>query len=135
MVSFYTRGKTKHAGSGLRELEWKVMGAQNHRPANQTDRSITVILPVLNGAAHIAESLRSISGQSARDIKVLVLDGGSQDATCRIVSALAAEDDRISLVELPGRSLVERLNIGIAMARTRLIARMDADDVALAHPP
>ena len=92
---------------------------------------LTVIMPVLNGEPHVAEALQSLSMQTEKDFSVIVLDGGSRDSTCALVRSAAAADTRIRLVERPGEGLVSRLNLGIAMAQTTLIARMDADDVAL----
>jgi glycosyltransferase involved in cell wall biosynthesis len=93
---------------------------------------ISIIIPVLNGATFLGKALASVTAQSARDIEVLVLDGGSTDASPDLVRTAARDDPRIHLIEMPGTGLVERLNYGLALAQAPLIARMDSDDVA--HP-
>ena len=61
------------------------------------DMSISVIVPTLNEAACLAETLRSVRAEQPREI--LVVDGGSSDATCE----LAREADRILHGRADGR--------------------------------
>jgi glycosyltransferase involved in cell wall biosynthesis len=98
--------------------------------------AVSVIMPVLDSARYLAEALTSLRGQQGGSgptpIEILVLDGGSADASPDLVRTAARDDPRIHLIEMPGTGLVERLNRGLDMARAQLIARMDSDDVA--HP-
>ncbi|WP_426958167.1 glycosyltransferase family 2 protein [Muricoccus radiodurans] len=93
---------------------------------------VTVLMPVRDGAAHVAQAVRSILGQSWRDLELLVVDDGSRDATPRILSELAAADSRMRVLPGPARGIAPALNRGLSEARGSVLARMDADDVA--HP-
>jgi GT2 family glycosyltransferase len=98
-------------------------------PANAP--RISVVLPVHNGAAYIVDAVSSILAQTYRDFELIVVDDGSADGTRDLLIALAASDPRLLVLPEPRRGLVGSLNHGIAIARGSLIARMDADDVAL----
>lgn len=91
---------------------------------------IDVLLPVYNGAATIAESVRSLLAQTERRIRILVIDDGSRDDTARIVAGLAAGDARVVLLTKPNSGIVDALNLGIARSRAPFIARQDADDIS-----
>jgi hypothetical protein len=61
----------------------------------------------------------------------LIIDDGSTDRTRSILERLAGRDPRIRLVSRPNTGYVVALNEMVGMARAPLLARMDADDVAL----
>ena len=95
-----------------------------------TAPAISVVLPVRDGAAFVAEAIRSILGQTWRDLELLVVDDGSRDATASILAQFAAEDPRVRVLVQPPLGLVPALNRGLKEAAGRYVARMDADDVA-----
>ena len=97
----------------------------NHTPA------ISVVLPVYNAEAYVREAVQSILAQSFTDFELIIINDGSTDGSGAILRELAARDTRIVLVERPNGGLVSALNEGLEMARADLIARMDADDVAM----
>lgn len=76
--------------------------------------------------------MASIQRQTWRDFELIVIDDGSTDQTLKILQKLAALDSRIVLISRENRGLVATLNEGIDRARCNWIARMDADDIALA---
>lgn len=96
-----------------------------------TDPAISVVMPVYNGAAYLAEAVESILRQTFADFELLAVDGNSTDASPAILSDFVARDERVRVVSQRGRGLIAALNQGIAAARGEFIARMDADDVAL----
>lgn len=93
--------------------------------------AISVVMPVYDGAAFVAEAVRSILAQTHRELELIVVDDGSTDTTRDIVAALAAEDPRVRLVARGHEGHAAAANAGIALADADWIARMDADDVAL----
>ena len=62
----------------------------------------SVIMPVLNGEAHIREALASALVQLAAEDEIIVIDNGSTDATREIVQAY--QDTRIKLLHEPGKA-------------------------------
>lgn len=51
---------------------------------------VTIGVPVYNGAAQIAECLDCLTGQTARDIRILISDNASTDGTSEICARYAA---------------------------------------------
>ncbi len=88
---------------------------------------VSVLLPVRDGGTHLAEAVRSVLDQTYRRWELVVVDDRSTDTA---VAELPA-DSRIRVVANPGRGIVDALNAGARAARGELLARMDADDIAL----
>ena len=91
---------------------------------------VSILLPVYNAAQYILKAVDSILQQSLTDFELILIDDGSSDGTEQLVRQLAAKDQRIHLVQRPNKGLIATLNEGLALARSPLIARMDADDIA-----
>jgi hypothetical protein len=92
---------------------------------------ISVILPVYNAEKYVREAVESVLTQKFSNFELIVINDGSTDGSGAILRELAARDTRIVLVDRPNKGLVSTLNEGMELARAELIARMDADDVAL----
>lgn len=93
--------------------------------------AISVVLPVFNAEAFVRDAVKSILAQTFGDFELIIINDGSTDGSGSILKELAASDSRIVLVERANAGLVPTLNEGIELARADLIARMDADDVAM----
>ena len=91
---------------------------------------VSVVLATRDAASFLGASARSILAQTVRDIELVVVDDGSRDETPTLLATL--DDSRLVVVrnEEP-TGLASALNLGFERARSRYIARMDADDVAL----
>lgn len=90
----------------------------------------SVIVPVYNGEAYLDVALRSILTQTFPDFELIVHDDASTDRTSEIIRAHG--DPRIVLVRTENREGISAgLNRCISMARSDLVFRMDADDIAL----
>lgn len=93
---------------------------------------VSVLLPVRDAAPFLGECLASLANQSLADHEVIALDDGSVDGSRQILEVAARADPRLRVALNPGRGLVDALNAALGLARSSLVARMDADDVA--HP-
>ena len=91
--------------------------------------SISVVLPVWNGARYVAGAIASILAQDFRDFELIVVDDGSTDGTPDRIRKF--NDPRIRLLIRPHQGLVPALNFGIQQARAEWIVRQDADDVSV----
>lgn len=91
--------------------------------------AVSVIMPCRNAAATLGAALDSLAAQSRTDWEVLVIDDGSQDDSAALAARRAALDPRIRPLATPGRlGVAGARNLGIAAARGRWIAFLDADD-------
>lgn len=93
--------------------------------------ALTVVLPVRDGEAYLDAAIASLRAQTFTNFDLLVIDDGSRDRTAEIASRHAAEDGRVQCLTNPASGIVAALNFGVERARAPLIARMDADDIAL----
>jgi len=91
---------------------------------------VTVLMPARDAAATIEASLESIVNQTLRDWELIVVDDGSTDHTEDIVQALATTDPRVGIIAGPARGEPAARNLGLAAARGRWTAMLDADDLA-----
>src|ERR1051326_385232 len=90
--------------------------------------SITVIIPLYNGAEFIKEALDSVIGQTLQPAKILVIDDGSTDNGPDIVLSMAQDHD-LSLIRKKNGGQSSARNLGVAMSKTPLIALLDQDDI------
>lgn len=88
-------------------------------------------MPVYNAERYVGKAVESILSQSCTDFEFIIINDGSKDSTLDILTKYANQDARIQLVSRENRGLVKTLNEGVALAKAPLIARMDADDIAL----
>ncbi len=92
---------------------------------------ITVGIPFFDEELVIARAVRSILGQTVRELEVILVDDGSTDRSLEIARSFV--DPRVRVISDGVRKhLPARLNQIAALARAPFVARMDADD--LSHP-
>jgi glycosyltransferase involved in cell wall biosynthesis len=90
---------------------------------------VSVVLAVHNGEAYLDQALASVLQQTFADFELVAVDDGSSDGTAGILASV--RDPRLQVLTQPSAGLTVSLNRAIAGSRGALIARMDADDVAL----
>lgn len=91
--------------------------------------SVSVVVPVHDGAAHLPRCLAALLRQKAERLEVIVVDDASTDDSARIVDELAAHDPRVRLLRLAeSRGAGAARNAGLAAATGEYVAFVDADD-------
>ena len=86
-------------------------------------------MPAWRAAATLPASVASVQTQTCPDWELLIVEDGSGDATLAVAQALARTDARIRVISLPVNTGAARArNVGLAQARGRYIAFLDADD-------
>ena len=90
---------------------------------------VSVVMTTLQSERFVQESVQSIVDQSWRDFELIIVDGGSSDATVQKIASF--NDSRILLLNCEGLRRSAQLNVGIRRSHGELIAIMDSDDVAL----
>lgn len=89
---------------------------------------VSVVMPAYNAAATVAESVRSVLGQSYPDWELIVVNDGSTDATSAVLAPFLA-DPRVRLIEQPNAGVGAARNTGIRRSRGEFVAFLDADDL------
>lgn len=92
---------------------------------------ITVLLPTYNGSKYIDTAIKSVLNQTYTNFELLIIDDGSNDNTKEIVNKFS--DLRIRYKYKIHTGLWDTLNYGLKIARNNIVARMDADDIALPY--
>ena len=87
---------------------------------------ISVVMPVYNVEAYVAEAVQSVLSQTFSDFELIVVDDGGQDRSMEIVRSFT--DSRIRIVTQENRGLAGARNSGIAAACAPYIALIDSDD-------
>lgn len=92
---------------------------------------VAVVMPVRNGARFMIPAIDSVLSQSHGDFVFIIVDDGSTDGTWSILEEYAGRDSRIRLLRQDAKGVAAAMNRGIESTDAELIARMDADDIAL----
>lgn len=101
----------------------------NEQCCRQID--ISIIIPVFNCAAYIADCLKSCEIQSFRNFEIIIIDDGSTDSTKEIIhECCATMQNKCQIIELEDNYGVSQCrNIGLNYAKGTYIFFLDADDV------
>jgi len=90
---------------------------------------VSVILPSYNSEKVIGKAIQSILDQTFKDWELFIVDDASTDRSIAVVKKI--KDNRIKLIKLSiNNGYPVAMNVGIAKAKGKYIARMDADDVS-----
>ena len=85
---------------------------------------ISVVIPAYNAAAYLPETLASVRAQTFSNYELIVVDDGSDDATCEIASQFGAR-----CLQQAKRGAAAARNTGIRAACGEFVAFLDADDI------
>jgi len=92
------------------------------------DEKISVIVPVYNSIDCLEKCVRSICGQTYRNLEIFLIDDGSTDGTDKLCERLALEDSRIRTYHKKNGGASSARNIGIRLAGGRYLGFVDSDD-------
>ena len=87
---------------------------------------ISIITASYNSAATIADTLRSVAGQTYRNFEHIVIDGSSADETLQVVKRVGGPDVRV--VSEPDKGIYDAMNKGLALATGDVVGLLNSDD-------
>lgn len=91
---------------------------------------VSIIIPVYNKAAFVAETLDSVLGQSYPNIELVLVNDGSRDGSKLILEAYQSKfPDKVILIDQPNGGVSKATNAGIQASRGEYIQFLDADDL------
>ncbi|MGC9261053.1 MAG: glycosyltransferase family 2 protein, partial [Phycisphaerae bacterium] len=91
--------------------------------------NVSIIIPVFNRAALLAETLESVIAQTHRDWECVVVDDGSTES----LDFVRRVDDRVRLIRQASTGVSVARNRGIVNSAGELVAFIDSDDLWLPH--
>ncbi|TLX73210.1 glycosyltransferase family 2 protein [Labilibacter sediminis] len=86
----------------------------------------SVIIPMYNAELYIKQTINAVLSQSFEHYEVLIIDDGSTDKSAEHVSGF--DDKRIRLISQANGGVSSARNKGLAFAKGKYIAFLDADD-------
>ena len=89
---------------------------------------LSVIIPLYNAENYIETCVRSILGQSWKDMEILIVDDGSTDGTSDLCDRLAEEDPRIRVFHKENGGSSRARNFALQHARGEYVGFVDSDD-------
>ncbi|KQV33339.1 MULTISPECIES: glycosyltransferase family 2 protein [unclassified Rhizobium] len=79
-----------------------------------TEPRTLIVIPCLNEEAHIGPLIDQLGpAMEALDARLLVVDGGSTDATRAIVAGITAENPRVTMLDNPKRIQSAAINLAV----------------------
>lgn len=91
---------------------------------------ISILMPVYNNSAHLADALASVLSQRGIDWELLAVDDYSTDESLAILQAHAKQDPRIVAIPNTGpKGIIPALRLAFQHSSGAYITRMDADDL------
>lgn len=92
------------------------------------NKLITVIVPVYNVEKHLEKCVKSIQGQTYKELEIILVDDGSTDSSGLLCDSLAAEDSRIHVIHKSNGGLSSARNAGLDAAKGDYVGFIDSDD-------
>ena len=91
-------------------------------------KSLSVIVPVYNMAAHIRECLDSICAQTDADLEIVLVDDGSTDGSGAICEEYAGRDRRVRVLHQENLGVLRARHNGLLACDSTYVTFVDADD-------
>jgi len=88
--------------------------------------TVSIILPTYNRSRFLNEAIKSVLNQTYKDYELIIIDDGSNDNTKELVKEY--KDSRIVYFYQSNQGRVYARNVGIRIAKHKIIAFIDSDD-------
>jgi glycosyltransferase involved in cell wall biosynthesis len=89
---------------------------------------LTVVTPVLNGAAFVEGCVQNVAEQNCELCEHIVVDGGSTDGTLALLDRLVETVPRLRVLVEPGMRQSSAMNAGIRASAGAIIGILNVDD-------
>ena len=90
--------------------------------------TVSVIVPVYNVRRYLNTCIKSLIGQTFRDIEIILVDDGSTDGSSEICDEWAIKDVRIKVIHQKNQGVSVARNNGLAKAVGDWVSFVDGDD-------
>ena len=94
---------------------------------------ISVIVPVYKVEKYLDRCIASITGQTYRNLEIILVDDGSPDGSGAICDAWAAKDSRIKVIHKENDGAGAARNTALDAASGEIISMIDSDDYLETH--
>ncbi|MBS1606982.1 MAG: glycosyltransferase [Bacteroidetes bacterium] len=89
---------------------------------------VSIITVVYNGAATLEDTIRSVIEQEFRDLEMVIVDGGSKDATLDVIRKYENNGLPLRWISEPDKGVYDAMNKGIRLAEGEWLYFLGSDD-------
>ncbi len=89
---------------------------------------ISIVVPIYNVEEYLPRCLDSITGQTYRNIEIMLVDDGSPDGAGAICDEYATRDERIRVFHIPNGGVAKARQLGVEQSTGEYIVFVDPDD-------
>ena len=98
------------------------------RGASMDKKKVSVVVPVYNAEAYLAECMESICAQTWENIEIICVDDGSSDGSGEILESFGRKDKRIRLLKQAHQYAGTARNQGFDASLGEYVIFLDGDD-------
>lgn len=92
------------------------------------NKKVSIIIPVYNVEKYLRECLDSVTGQTYKNLQIILVDDGSTDSSGDICDEYAREDARITVVHQDNQGAGAAKNTGLELVEGEYLSLIDSDD-------
>ena len=92
------------------------------------EKKVSVIVPVYRTLECLARCVQSITGQTYKNLEIILVDDGSPDDCPALCDDWAQKDDRIRVLHKENGGLVSAWTTGVSMSTGDYLCFVDSDD-------
>jgi len=89
---------------------------------------VSIIVPVYNTEKYLEKCVNSLTGQTYKNLEIILVDDGSKDASGSICDELAKADARIKVIHKENGGLVSSWKRGVEESCGEYLCFVDSDD-------
>ena len=89
---------------------------------------ISVIIPIHNSEQYLDKCIESVTGQSYKNLEIILVDDGSADGSGSICDKWSHKDGRIVVVHQSNQGVSASRNHGLSLIRGEYLVFVDSDD-------
>lgn len=108
-------------------IEKEIKGRRPELAQKPHGPRISVVIPVYNSEAWLEQCLKSVTGQTLRELEIICVDDGSTDKSAQIIKNFP--DRRIKYYRQENAGSGKARNLGISKASGEFVAFLDSDDI------
>ena len=89
---------------------------------------VSILVPVYNAAPYLKECVDSLTGQTYRDLQIVLINDGSTDGSWAVLEELARKDKRLEIYTQRNCGVAATRNHLLEKARGEFVLFVDSDD-------
>jgi glycosyltransferase involved in cell wall biosynthesis len=94
----------------------------------KNEELVSVIVPVYKVEKYLERCVKSIAGQTYKNLEIVLVDDGSPDACPKMCDNFAKQDTRIKVIHKQNGGLSDARNVGIENSTGKYLLFVDSDD-------